>query len=170
LRKVLDAADSPSKRLLPPPTRTLSLASYLRVREFAGEAWPEHRERLLDHLRQSASYEPTGQVDIFLHENLVGDAIAAVERDPFGDLVARVAGAAIETHPAWVIDTCRRQAEEIMNQGRSKDYDESVDWLAKVQDAHLAAGREEEWLAYLEELIDHHQRKYKLRPMLEDLK
>ena len=147
-----------------------SLASYLRVRELAGEAWPEHRERLLDHLRQSASYEPTGQVDIFLHENLVGDAIAAVERDPFGDLVARVAGAAIETHPAWVIDTCRRQAEEIMNQGRSKDYDESVDWLAKVQDAHLAAGREEEWLAYLEELIDHLQRKYKLWPMLEDLK
>jgi uncharacterized Zn finger protein len=57
-----------------------------------------------------------------------------------------------------------------MNQGRSKDYDEAVDWLAKVQDAHLAAGREEEWLAYLEELIDHHQRKYKLRPMLGDLK
>jgi uncharacterized Zn finger protein len=56
-----------------------------------------------------------------------------------------------------------------MDQGRSKDYDEAVDWLVKVQDAHVAAGREEEWLAYLEELIDHHQRKYKLRPMLEDL-
>jgi uncharacterized Zn finger protein len=39
-----------------------------------------------------------------------------------------------------------------------------------VQDAYLAAGREEEWLAYLVELIDDHQRKYKLRPMLEDLK
>jgi uncharacterized Zn finger protein len=58
----------------------------------------------------------------------------------------------------------------IVNQVRSKDYDESVDWLAEVQDAHLAAGREEEWLAYLEELKDHHQRKYKLRPMLEGLK
>jgi uncharacterized Zn finger protein len=147
-----------------------SLASYLRVQELAAEAWPEHRERLLDHLRQSASYLPMGRVDVFLHENLVGDAIAAVEGDPFGDLVARVADAAIESHPDWVIETCRRRAEEIMNQGRSKDYDDAVDWLAKVQDAHLAAGREEEWLAYLEELIDHHQRKYKLRPMLEDLK
>ena len=39
----------------------------------------------------------------------------------------------------------------------------------KVQDAHLAAGREEEWLAYREELIELHQCKYKLRPMLEDL-
>lgn len=147
-----------------------SLASYLRVRELGGEAWPEHRERLLDHLRQSTSYVPTGQVDVFLHENLVGDAITAVEGDPFGDLVARVADAAIESHPDWVIETCRRRAEEIMNQGRSKTYDEAVDWLAKVRDAYLAAGREEEWLAYLAELIDHHQRKYKLRPMLEDLK
>jgi uncharacterized Zn finger protein len=146
-----------------------SLAPYLRVRELAGETWPEHRDRMLDHLRHSTSYSPTGQVDVFLHENLVGDAIAAVEGDPFGDLVARVADAAIESHPDWVIETCRRQAEEIMNQGRSKYYDEAVDWLTKVQGAHLAAGREEEWLAYLEELIDHHQRKYKLRPMLEDL-
>jgi uncharacterized Zn finger protein len=96
--------------------------------------------------------------------------MAAVEGDPFGDLVAREADPAIETHPAWVIETCRRQAEEIMNLGRSRDYEEAVDWLAKVQDAHLAAGREGEWLAYLEELIDHHQRKYELRPMLEDLK
>jgi hypothetical protein len=39
-----------------------------------------------------------------------------------------------------------------------------------VQEAHLDARREEEWLAFLEELIEHHQRKYKLRPMLEDLK
>ena len=147
-----------------------NLASYLRVRELAGEAWPEHRERLLDHLRHSTSYLPMGKVDVFLHENLVGDAIAAVEGDPFGALVARVADAAIESHPDWVIETCSRRAEEIMDQGRSKAYDEAVDWLGKVQDAHLAAGREEEWLDYLEELIDHHQRKYKLRPMLEDLK
>ena len=125
---------------------------------------------MLDHLRQSTSYLPMGKVDVFLHENLVGDAIAAVEGDPFGALVARVADAAIESHPDWVIETCSRRAEEIMDQGRSKAYDEAVDWLGKVQDAHLAAGREEEWLDYLEELIDHHQRKYKLRPMLEDLK
>jgi uncharacterized Zn finger protein len=124
-----------------------SLASYVRVRELAGEAWPEHRERLLNHLRQSTSYLPMGKVDVFLHENLVGDAIAAVEGDPFGGLVARVADAAIESHPEWVIETCRRQAEEIMNQGRSKDYDEAVDWLEKVQDSHLTAGREEEWVA-----------------------
>jgi uncharacterized Zn finger protein len=145
------------------------LVPYRRVRELAGERWPEHRERLLDHLRQSTSYLPTGQVEVFLHENLIGDAIAAVEGKPVGALVAKVADAAIESHPEWVIETCRRPAEEIMDESRSKYYDEAVNWLAKARDAHLAAGREEQWRAYLEELIAYHQRKYKLRPMLEDL-
>ncbi len=146
-----------------------SLVSYVRVQELAGERWAEHRERLLDHLRQSTSYFPSGQVEIFLHEDLVGDAIAAVEGDPSGALVARVADAAIESHPDWVIETCRGEAEEIVNEGRSAHYDEAVVWLEKARDAHLAAGREQEWQAYLEELIAHHQRKYKLRPMLEAL-
>jgi uncharacterized Zn finger protein len=145
------------------------LASYRRVRELAGERWPEHRERLLDHLRQRVPYYPAGHVDVFLHENLIQDAIAVVEESPFETLVAQVADAAIESHPEWVIDACRKQAEEIMDEGRSKDYAEAVTWLAKVRDAYLAAGREEEWQVYLDELIDRHQRKYKLRPMLENL-
>ena len=145
------------------------LVPYRRVRELAGERWPEHRERLLAHLRQSTSYLPTGQVEVFLHENLIGDAIAAVEGKPVGALVAQVADAAIESHPDWVIETCRRPAEEIMDEGRSKHYDEAVNWLAKARGAHLATGREEQWRAYLEELIARHGRKYKLRPMLEDL-
>lgn len=145
------------------------LASYRRVRELAGERWPEHRERLLYHLRQRVPYFPAGHVDVFLHEGLVRDAIAVVEESPLEALVARVADAAIESHPGWVIETCRRQAEEIMDQGRSKYYAEAVSWLAKVRDAYLAARREKEWRDYLDELIDRHQRKYKLRPMLENL-
>jgi uncharacterized Zn finger protein len=145
------------------------LASYRQVRELAGEHWPEHRERLLDHLRQVVPYYPSGHVDVFLHEGLVQDAIAAVEASPVEALVARVADAAIESHPAWVIETCRTQAEEIMDQGRSKYYAEAVSWLAKVRDAYLVHGREDEWRVCLDELIDRHQRKYKLRPMLENL-
>ncbi len=145
------------------------LASYRRVRELAGERWPEHREQLLDHLRQSVPYFPSGHVDVFLHEDLIQDAIAAVEESPIDALVARVADAAVESHPAWVIETCRKQAEEIMDEGRSKYYAEAITWLAKARDAHLADGREEEWQVYLDELIDRHQRKYKLRPMLENL-
>ncbi len=150
-----------------------SLIPYRRVEELAGEQWPEHRERLLDHLRQSVSFSPAGHVEVFLHEGLVGDAISAVEGKAAGSfaepLVARVADAAIESHPDWVIETCRRPAEEIMDEGRSKHYDEAVSWLAKAREAHLASGREQEWQDYLEELIARHQRKYKLRPMLESL-
>jgi len=80
-----------------------------------------------------------------------------------------VADATTEAHPDWVIETCRGEAEEIMDQGMSAHYDEAVTWLVKARDAYLAAGREEEWRAYLEELIANHQRKYKLRPMLEEL-
>jgi uncharacterized Zn finger protein len=56
-----------------------------------------------------------------------------------------------------------------MDQGRSQYYDEAITWLEKSMDAHVAAGREEEWRAYLDDLVGRHQRKYKLRPMLEDL-
>ncbi len=112
-------------------------------------------------------------MEVFLQEGLVGDAISAVEGKAAGSfagsLVARVADAAIQSHPDWVIETCRRPAEEIMDEGRSKHYDEAVNWLAKARGAHLASGREQEWRAYLENLIARHQRKYKLRPMLESL-
>jgi uncharacterized Zn finger protein len=145
------------------------LVSYRQVRELAGERWPEYREELLEHLRQRVPYFPSGHVDVFLHEGLVQDAIAVVEESQIEVLVARVADAAIESHPAWVIETCRKQAEEIMEQGRSKYYNETITWLEKVRAAYLFDGREEEWQAYLDELIDRHQRKYKLRPMLENL-
>lgn len=145
------------------------LTSYRRVQELSGECWPEYRERLLDHLRRDTPYYPAGQVDVFLYEDLVEDAIAAVEKSPVETLVARVANAAIESHPDWVIETCRERAGEIMDEGRSKYYADAITWLEKARDAYLSSGREEEWQDCLNELIDRHRRKYKLRPMLEGL-
>lgn len=145
------------------------LSSYRRTQELAGGCWPEYREQLLDHLRRNASYYPSGPVDVFLHENLIGDAISAVDRSPVEALVARVADAAIESYPDWVVETCRKKAEEIMDGGRSKYYDDAISWLEKARAAYLSSGREEEWLDYVDQLIEHHQRKYKLRPMLEGL-
>ncbi len=147
-----------------------ALSSYLRARELAGEGWPEHRAQLLDHLRRrSVPYYPAGHVEVFLHEGMVRDAIAAVEESPVGALIERVAEAAVESHPDWVIGACRRRAEEIMGEGRSRHYSEAVAWLARARTAYRAAGREGEWRRYLEELIARHKRKYKLRPMLENL-
>jgi uncharacterized Zn finger protein len=145
------------------------LASYKRVRELSDEGWLKHREELLDYLRQNVPYYAPGHVEVFLHEKLIQDAIDAVEKSPTYSLLRQVADAAIESHPDWVIETCRDQAEEIMDSGKSNLYGKAVDWLAKARDAYLADGRPEEWQAYLDELVGLHQRKYKLRPMLEDL-
>lgn len=145
------------------------LASYRRVQELSGGAWPERREELLDHLRRNVPYYPRGHVEVFLHEGLIQDAIDAVEESPVEALLKQVTEAAVESHPSWVIETCRAKAEEIMDSGSSGHYDEAVRWLAKARDACLVHGREEEWQAYLDELVRLHQRKYKLRPMLENL-
>ncbi len=145
------------------------LASYRRVRDLSGRRWARYRAELLEDLRRSVPYYPAGHVEVFLHDGLIEDAIAAVEKSPVEALIARVADAAVDSQPGWVIETSRRLAEQIMDEGRSQHYGEAVTWLMRARDAHLVAEREEEWRAYLDELIDRHRRKYKLRPKLEDL-
>jgi uncharacterized Zn finger protein len=146
-----------------------TLTTYLRVQELAGERWPEHRERLLAQLRRTRSYYPEAQVEVFLHEGLVQDAIAAVDAGASHTLVERVAEAAIELHPEWVIGACRKQAERIMNEGKAEYYANAAAWLAKAKRAYETLGRQSEWRAYLDELLVRHTRKYTLRPMLEAL-
>jgi uncharacterized Zn finger protein len=148
----------------------LSLANYLRVAEIAGERWPERRVNLLEYVRHTKSYVPQGQVDIFLHEGLIDDAIAAVEPNATHTLVERVVDAAMQSHPEWVIKVCRRQAEPFMDEGKAQYYQAAANWLAKARTAYRNMGREEEWRTYLSELLARHRRKYKLVPMLEALR
>lgn len=107
---------------------------------------------------------------MFLHEHLIDDAIARVHGSFDVALVAEVADAATRTHPNWVIQTGRQYAEEIMDQGRSTHYQNAVEWLARVQNAYHVIGQATDWQAYLDGLIARHERKYKLRPMLESLR
>jgi uncharacterized Zn finger protein len=148
----------------------LNLANYLRVAEIAREQWPEDRAKLLEHVRHTKSYTPQGQVDIFLHEGLIDDAIAAVEPNATHTLVERVADAAIQSHPEWVIKVSRKQAEPFMDEGKAQYYSASAKWLAKARTAYRNMGREEEWQAYLSELLGRHRLKRKLVPMLEALR
>jgi len=148
----------------------LNLANYLRVAEIAREQWPEDRAKLLEHVRHTKSYTPQGQVDIFLHEGLIDDAIAAVEPNATHTLVERVADAAIQSHPEWVIKVSRKQAEPCMDEGKAQYYSASAKWLAKARTAYRNMGREEEWQAYLSELLGRHRLKRKLVPMLEALR
>lgn len=145
-----------------------SMAAYQRVQDLAGERWPEMKDDLLAHLRQASGYASSqAQVDIFLHEGLLDEAIAAVEKDASYDLIERVMDAVVARRPKWVIAVARRQAERIIEAGQSQHYDYAVNWLARVRSAYQAAGREADWCAYLGEIRDRHRRKYKLMGMLE---
>ncbi len=148
----------------------LSLVNYLRVAEIAGEHWPERRADLLEYVRRTKSYIPQGQVDVFLHEGLIDDAIAAVEPKATHTLVERVVDAAMQSHPAWVIKVCQQQAEPFMDEGKAQYYSVAAKWLAKARTAYRHMGREQEWRTYLSELLDHHRLKRKLVPMLEALR
>lgn len=148
----------------------LGLAAYLRAQELAGEGWPALQPELLDRLRKAKSYYPEGPVDIFLHEGLIEDAIAAVNEGATHTLVERVVDAAMDSHPDWVIRACRRQAESIMDGAKAQYYDAAARWLGKVRRAYRATGRDKEWQEYLGELLARHGRKHKLVPMLKALR
>jgi uncharacterized Zn finger protein len=153
-----------------------SLADYHRMREVANEGderWPALREELLEILRSAGTRHQPAQVDVFLEEGLVEDAIGAVDGSSAGymasfqhGLLRRVADAAKETHPDWVLPTCRRQAEQIMNEGRSQHYAEAAEWLSIAREASRVSGQLDEWRAYMEELLQKHARKYRLMPLL----
>src|SRR5438874_234723 len=150
----------------------ISLENYLQAAEIAGEQWPERRTELLDHARHTQSYYQQGQIDVFLHEGLLDDAIAALEPHASHTQVEQVVNAALESqsHFDWVIQASRKQAEYIMNGGKAEYYYSAASWLAKARTAYRATGREKEWQAYLGELLTQHGRKYKLVPMLKALR
>ncbi len=96
----------------------VSLADYEAVRELAGPRWPALRDEVLAQVRQSRA-QPQGQVEIFLHEGLIDEAIAVADAHAYYyQLVAQVADAAIASHPAWVMAVGKREAESIINAGR----------------------------------------------------
>ena len=68
-----------------------------------------------------------------------------------------------------MISTCKAQAEPIIEQGKHDSYRTAVRWLRQAGEAAQAANELETWREYVETIRDDHYRKYKLRPMLEDL-
>ncbi len=101
---------------------TLTLSGYLKRQELSGERWPGFREELLTQLRQLPSYYPQAQVDIFLHEQLFDDAIAAVHKGASYELLERVMDEVLPHRPEWVMQEARQQAERIMDSGKAQHY------------------------------------------------
>lgn len=151
------------------------LDDYQAAQSLAGEQWPEIREELLRMLREK-SYPTQAQIEIYLYEGLIDDAIASVSdanasANASYELVDIVVDGALksESHHEWVIEACRRQAEAIIEGGKSQLYGAAVRWLEKARAASVASSREAEWRAYIEGIIARHKRKYSLVPLLETL-
>jgi uncharacterized Zn finger protein len=146
-----------------------TLESYLRTQDLAGEHWSQVKQKFLDRLTEKP-WGASTKVDIYLHEGMLDEAMRVVDDEsPYYATLERVVDAVLESHPMWATRHCKAQAEEIMDAGRSDLYHHAVKWLLKTRTAYYAAGRQSDWKAYLDTIIQTHKRKYKLRPMLESL-
>jgi uncharacterized Zn finger protein len=146
-----------------------TLDQYLHVARIAGTHWPEQRAKLLDYARHAPwTADPQGLVRLFLHEHLFDDAIAVLKTKQPYTLVAQVVEAALKEQTAleWVIQECKPQAEHIMNGAKASYYQGAALWLTRARTAYRMVGREEEWNAYLADLLVKHKHKSKLLPLL----
>jgi len=147
-----------------------SFKDYQSVQHLAGENWLTVQGDLLEHLRQCDNWSTQeAQVDIFLHEKLIDDAIAALGRYCRDPLIHRVMDVAISHRPEWVIEQARHHAEDIINQGKAKAYDAAVEWLQKARAAYFQLGQQSEWNDYRTQLMTTHARKYKLMGLLKTI-
>jgi len=141
------------------------------VRELSGDDWPLHRDVLLNHVPASlGGYGyPREPAEIFLYEGLIDDAIAAVNAGVSSSKLDKVVDAAIASRPEWVIATCRREAESIMDREKAEYYTSAAYWEGRARGAYREAGREADWHTYKGQLLAKHGRKHRLVPLLKPL-
>jgi uncharacterized Zn finger protein len=148
-------------------TSSYDLTDYKIVRELAGKNWPNIKPDLLKELQNC--WSPSKKIDIFLHENMLAEAMQALGDPEFvSDYdLHRVVKATKEIYPDWGIRIYQQKAERIMDAGNSTMYETAVSYLGIARDIYQQEQRLEEWETYLDKLLETHHRKYKLVPMLE---
>lgn len=146
---------------------SFELADYQGVERLAGSQWPTIKPGLLANMQQSRAYPNVG---IYLYENMLPEAMAAVDRSPYDRDLERVIQATRALYPDWGIKHYKRRAEGIMNAGKADAYSTAASWLRSARDIYLQHNRQAEWQAYLAGLLDVHARKYKLVPLLRELR
>lgn len=151
---------------------SMTLANYLGVETNAETQWRQIKPELL----LMVAKETTGwgsadnRVDIYLHEKMYKEAIAIVNSATWFRNIDKVIEAVKNDYPDWAFQQCRKQAEPNMDNGKSQYYDVSAEWLRRGRDILIAAGKDAKWSTYLKTLLIKHHRKYKLMPMLRNLK
>ncbi len=152
---------------------SLSLDDFRAAETLAGPEWTAIRARLLAKL--AAAKYAHDRTEIFLDEGMIDEAVRSVDventlRNPMNKVLLRLADAAHASHPDWVVDVCERMAANVMDSGQAGFYELAAQWLEKAALAYDAAGRFEDWIARIDDLIEKHRRKYKLKPLLEALR
>lgn len=143
------------------------LALYQRLADLVGEEWLPLRAQILTALRASKSWRVSGRIDVFLHEELIDDAIAALGPYASDEDLTRVVDAATARRPEWVIAKATSNAETIMDAGRSQSYDLAIEWLRRARAAFRTDGRLQDWQGYVQSLRAKHGRKHKLMGLLD---
>lgn len=150
-----------------------SLQDYQKIETLAGTDWLAIRETLLHRLRADQTWGlEQAQIDVFLHEGLLEDAIVVASglSSYHSQLVLRVMDTVVTTHSQWVIDNARPRAESIMDEGKAKYYDSAVAWLKRVKAAYYALEQEADWSRYYQTLLNQHGRKRKLIGLMQQNK
>src|SRR5258708_30277148 len=100
----------------------ISLENYRHAARLAGEQWATRKTALLEYARTSQNYEPQGKIDVFLHDNLIVDSIAALVTYAGHTSIAQVLDVAIKERPPWAIQASKKQAESIMHDRKPHYY------------------------------------------------
>lgn len=82
----------------------------------------------------------------------------------------RVVDAVSATYPDWCIRQYQKRGEVIMDAGKAQAYYNAAIWLRRARDIYQQHNRLPEWQQYLNHILSKHGRKYKLVPLLRDLR
>ena len=151
-------------------TSSDTLADYTAVQELAGDLWQTMKPELLQALQQSQSN--SHKIDIYLHEKMLAEAMQTMGPDSYAsdNDLRRVIEATREKVPNWGILKCKRKAEAIMDAGQAKYYETAVTWLSTARDIYQQHQWQQDWELYLDNVLEKHSRKYKLVPMLRNIR
>ncbi len=141
--------------------------NYQALQEISEDDWEALGAEALEITAQGKSAEH--RADIYLYEKMHGQAIEVVDQATWFSNIDKVIEAVKADYPKWAFQQCQQRADAIMDAGEAQNYRTAAEWLRRGRDILLSAGEKKMWRAYLDQVMEKHQRKYKLMPMLREL-
>jgi uncharacterized Zn finger protein len=145
----------------------VTLENYQALQQISGAGWGTQRAEALEITAQGKSADH--KADIYLYEKMYQQAIAVVDQATWFSNIDKVIEAVKADYPKWAFRQYQQRAEGIMDAGQAQNYRTAAEWLRRGRDLLLSAGEIEIWNTYIDQIMDKHQRKYKLMPMLREL-